>query len=93
MNPEQNKDVCFMKFFVYLDDNENGKIDEKDELLYESNLVQPGYAISKYDIKRPLNEGKYKAVVRTQPYAYDQERAELNRMDMPTIITVTKAEE
>lgn len=91
MNSEKNKDICFMRFFLYLDNNGNGKIDDSDELLYESNLVQPGYAISNIDIKRPLESGEYKAIVRTQPYSYDQQRVELNRMDTATVITVTQS--
>lgn len=77
-NSEKNKDICFIVFTIYLDANENGVIDDADEQLYQSGLVQPGYSVSRFNISRTLEEGEYKAIIHQQPYSYDQARTPLN---------------
>lgn len=87
-NSEKNKDICFVVFTIYLDNNENGIIDDADEQLYQSGLVQPGYSVSRFNISRPLEAGEYKAIVHQQPYSYDQERTPLNRFVVKTDLIV-----
>lgn len=77
-NSEKNKDICFIVFTIYLDNNENGVIDDADEQLYQSGLVQPGYSVSRFNISRTLEAGEYKAIIHQQPYSYDQARTPLN---------------
>ena len=85
-NSEKNKDICFMQFTIYIDKNEDGAIDNGDEMIYQSQLVQPGYSISKFSLLRPLDAGEYKVLVHEQPYSYDQARTKLNNMVISTKI-------
>ncbi len=87
-NSEKNKDVCFIVFTIYLDSNENGVIDDSDEQLYQSGLVQPDYSISRFNISRTLQAGTYKAIVHQQPYSFDQARTPLNNFVVKTEIVV-----
>jgi hypothetical protein len=85
-NSEKNKNICFMQFTIYIDKNEDGAIDSGDEMIYQSQLVQPGYSISKFSLLRPLDAGEYKVLVHEQPYSYDQARTKLNNMVISTKI-------
>lgn len=87
-NSEKNKDICFVVFTIYLDNNENGVIDESDEQLYQSGLVQPGYSVSRFNISRSLDAGEYKAIVHQQPYSFDQARTPLNNFVVKTDLIV-----
>ncbi len=87
-NSEKNKDICFVVFTIYLDNNENGIIDESDETLYQSGLVQPGYSVSRFNISRSLPAGEYKAIVHQQPYSFDQARTPLNNFVVKTDLIV-----
>ncbi len=87
-NSEKNKDICFIVFTIYLDNNENGIIDESDEKLYQSGLVQPGYSVSRFNISRSLEAGEYKAIVHQQPYSFDQARTPLNNFVVKTDLIV-----
>ena len=91
-NHKKNEGVCFMEFTIYLDKNSNKKIDDADEMIYKSGLVQPGYSISKFSINRTLDVGEYDAVVMQQPYSFDQQRTKLNNMVVATKIIVTEPE-
>lgn len=88
-NHKKNEGVCFMEFTIYLDKNGNKAIDDGDEMIYKSGLVQPGYSISKFSINRTLAAGEYDAVVMQQPYSLDQQRTKLNNMVVATKIIVT----
>lgn len=92
-NHKKNEGVCFMEFTIYLDKNSNKKIDDADEMIYKSGLVQPGYSISKFSLNRTLDVGEYDAVVMQQPYSFDQQRTKLNNMVVATKIIVTEAED
>lgn len=92
-NHAKNEGVCFMEFTIYLDKNSNKKVDDADEMIYKSGLVQPGYSISKFSINRTLDVGEYDAVVLQQPYSFDQQRTKLNNMVVATKIIVTEAED
>lgn len=79
-NDAKNENICFMQFTIYLDNNGDKKIDSGDEKIYESGLVQPGYAISHFDITRPLSAGNYKVIVLQQPYSWEKQTTKLNNM-------------
>ena len=87
-NSEKNKNICFVVFTIYLDNNENGIIDESDEMLYQSGLIQPGYSVSRFNISRSLEAGEYKAIVHQQPYSFDQARTPLNNFVVKTDLIV-----
>ena len=87
-NSEKNKDICFVVFTIYLDNNEDGIIDASDEKLYQSGLVQPGYSVSRFNISRSLPAGEYKAIVHQQPYSFDQARTPLNNFVVKTALIV-----
>lgn len=92
-NHAKNEGICFMEFTIYLDKNSNKKVDNADEMIYKSGLVQPGYSISRFSINRTLDVGEYDAVVLQQPYSFDQARTKLNNMVVATKIVVTGAED
>lgn len=75
-----------MTFTIYLDKNSNKKVDDGDEKIYESGLVQPGYSISHFDLLRPLSAGTYDAVIMQQPYSWEQQTTKLNNMVIATTI-------
>lgn len=85
-NSDKNNDLCFMEFTVYIDNNNNKKIDDGDEQIYKSGLVRPGYSISEFDLNRALDAGEYKGLVMEQPYTYDKARTPLNNMVISTAI-------
>lgn len=75
-NPEKNP--CYFKFQIV--------VDKTGEILYESNLVPPGYAISKFHLKRALDAGSYKATVKYLTYSFDAEQIPLNKGQVKTTI-------
>lgn len=77
-NPEKNP--CYFKFQIILD--------RTGEIIYESNLVPPGYAISKFHLKRALDAGNYKATVKYLTYSFDSEQNPLNKGQVKTTINV-----
>ncbi len=77
-NPEENP--CYFKFQIILDST--------GEIIYESNLVPPGYAISKFHLTRALDAGNYKATVKYLTYSFDAEQNPLNNGQMKTTISV-----
>lgn len=77
-NPEGNP--CYFKFQIILD--------KTGEILYESNLVPPGYAIAKFHLKRAMDAGSYKATVKYLTYSFDAEQNRLNNGQVKTTITV-----
>lgn len=60
--------LYYMTFGLYLGDPTD---DVEDELLYQSNLVEPGKYIQRMELSRTLNSGEYDAYVVCQPYKSD----------------------
>ncbi|MFR8011529.1 MAG: hypothetical protein ACLU8W_07210 [Clostridia bacterium] len=75
-NPEGNP--CYFQFQIILD--------ETGEMIYESDLVPPGYAIAKFNLNRPLEAGAYPATVNYKTYSFDSEQNPLNGSRMKTTI-------
>lgn len=75
-NPQENP--CYFVVEVELIDT--------GEIIYTSNLLPPGYSISKFRLNRTLKEGSYKAVVHYKTYTFDKEQRPLNNMDIKTTI-------
>lgn len=79
-NPEENP--CYFKYEIV--------IVETGEVIYTSNLVPPGYSISKFTLNRALDVGTYKAVINVQPYTFDKQQTPLNNFKMKTDIVVSE---
>lgn len=79
-NPKENP--CYFKFEIVLSDT--------GEVIYTSDLVPPGYAISKFKLNRALEAGSYSAVVHIRPYSFDKEQRPLTKFDSKTVIEVTE---
>lgn len=78
-NPEENP--CYFKIEIALRDS--------GEVLYTSDLLPPGYSISKFSLNRPLEAGTYNVVVHFYCYSFDQEQRPLNNMEIKTQITAS----
>lgn len=75
-NPEENP--CYFQIEIELRDT--------GEVLYTSNLLPPGYHISKFSLNRALDAGEYPVVVHFNTFSFDKEQRPLNNMDIKTII-------
>lgn len=62
------RDFYYMTFALYLGTPDNT---EEAELLYQSNLVEPGKYIQRMDLSRSIKAGTYDAFVLCQPYKSD----------------------
>lgn len=78
-NPEENP--CF--FVIEIELSNTG------EVIYTSNLLPPGYSISKFTLNRELAVGTYPATVHVKTYSFDKEQRKLNNMDLKTTIVVS----
>lgn len=87
-NSEQNQNICFMKYSIYIDTNGNGKIDDIDRLMYSSDFVQPGYSVTNITVSDPLGAGEYNAIVLEQAYSYDKQLTPINSQEIETVIIV-----
>ena len=64
LSVESTSQCYYITFGLYLEDG--------DELLYQSGLVEPGMYIQTMDISRQLKPGEYAAYVVCQPYRADK---------------------
>lgn len=87
-NSKENENVCFLKYTFYIDTNENGEIDEGDELLYASDLICPGYAVKSFSLNRKLEQGEYNVIILEQAYSYDKQVVLLFEQAITTQIIV-----
>lgn len=62
------REYYYMTFALYLGSPESP---DEAELLYQSNLVEPGKYIQRMDLSRSLKAGSYDAFVLCQPYKSD----------------------
>lgn len=79
-NPKENP--CYFKYEIV--------IIETGETIYTSNLVPPGYSISKFTLNRALDAGTYKTVIHVKTYTFDKQQRPLNNFDMKTNIVVSE---
>lgn len=70
-----SQDYYYLKYQLYLG---NINDEENAELLYESDLIEPGKCIQNINISRSLDVGTYEAFALIQPYASDR-TTKLNR--------------
>lgn len=60
---EVNQNVYYLKFTIILKDN--------NEVIYETNLIKPGYHINNIVFNRELEVGDYEASILIEPYKTD----------------------
>lgn len=81
-NPENNP--CYFQYELVLDST--------GEVIYSSNLLPPGYSISKFNLKRPLEAGAYQATLRYNTFTFDKEQRPLNNFQNKVTVRVVEKE-
>lgn len=77
-NPEGNP--CYFKIQILLQDTE--------EVLYQSGLLEPGKAIMEFDLNRPLEKGTYNITIQAETYSIEDYEAGMNTGAVDTTIIV-----
>lgn len=77
-NPEGNP--CYFKYQIVMQDTQ--------EVLYESGLIEPGTAIMEFDLNRTLEPGTYNVTVLALTTSIEDGESEMNRGAANTTITV-----
>lgn len=75
-NPKSNP--CFFVIDVMLADT--------NEVIYTSDMIPPGYAVSSFKLKKPLSPGTYNVKIRYNTYSFDKERTPLNNMVVKAVV-------
>lgn len=68
VNPEKNN--VYFKFTISLGEIVNG-IFEESEVLYESDLVEPGQVIKEQELNRTLDKGTHNTAIEIETYSLD----------------------
>lgn len=83
-NPKENEGAYYLSFELRLyDGSESGY-----EVLYTSDLVEPGKHIDRVELSRALEKGVYNAVVHIQPYRMNKEKTLTNNADIKISLVV-----
>lgn len=77
-NPEEN--TCYFKYTVTIDDSENP--------IYESDLIEPGKAVREFEVTEPLEAGDYEIHLNISTYAMDEELTPLNGAVVKAVLHV-----
>ena len=67
-NPEDNE--CYFKYLITIDDSE--------DVIYESDYIEPGKAIKEFEVSEGLEAGDYKIKFMIECYSMDGENTRLN---------------
>lgn len=78
-NPEENP--CYFQIEI--------EMRGTGEILYKSDLIPPGYHISKFELNRALDAGEYDVTVHFLCFSFDKEQRPLNNMDIKTVIVAS----
>ncbi len=78
-NPEGNP--CYFKYKLILS--------ETDEILYESEYIEPGKAITEFSISRTLNPGNYQLKLKIETRKLDNFEQSLNSGDIEIPLIVS----
>lgn len=73
---------CYFKYYIVLVDK------EKEEELYQSDLIEPGTAIPGFKLKRKLDVGTYQAIVRVKTYDLKNPKTEMNGGEVNITINI-----
>lgn len=77
-NPPENRGKYYLTFSIRLVDT--------GEMLYSSGRVLPGHSIQSITLSRPLEAGRYGAIIHVQPYKMGGAQAGTNSVDVETVI-------
>lgn len=77
-NPEEN--TCYFKYTITIDDSENP--------IYESDLIEPGKAVREFEVTEPLEAGDYEIHLNISTYAMDEELTPLNGAVVKAVLHV-----
>ena len=77
-NPEEN--TCYFKYTVTIDDSENP--------IYESDLIEPGKAVREFDVTEPLEAGDYEIHLNISAFTMDESLTALNGADVKAVLHV-----
>ena len=82
-NAAENKDWYYISYELRLpDESEKGY-----EVLFRTDLIEPGNTVMDVILTRPLNVGEYECILHVQPY-YISNLNETNNADMSTVLLV-----
>ena len=77
-NPKENEGLYYMTFELRLCDQSK----QGYEVLYTSELIEPGKHINRIILSHTLEKGTYDAVIHVQPYRMNEEKTHTNNADM-----------
>ena len=72
LNPEGND--CYFKYAVTIDDS--------DTPIYTSDLIEPGKAITEFEVSEPLEAGDYEIHLNISAFTMDESLTDLNGADV-----------
>jgi len=71
VNPKENTDLYYLQFQIMLD--------ETKEVLYKSNLLEPGKEITEIELNKSFEEGEYKLFVLVTPVKIENPEVSCNQ--------------
>lgn len=72
LNPEGND--CYFRYAITIDDS--------DTPIYESDLIEPGKAITEFEVTEPLEAGDYEIHLNISAFTMDEDLTALNGADV-----------
>ena len=78
VNPEGN--TCYFKYSL--------EIADTDEILYESDLIEPGKAITEFQVQKTLEQGDYTLYINVNTYTMDDSLSPLNGAQVKTTLHI-----
>ena len=78
LNPEGND--CYFQYKVTIDDSETP--------VYESDLIEPGKAITEFEVSEPLETGDYEIHLKISAFTMDESLTALNGADVKAVLHV-----
>lgn len=78
LNPEGND--CYFKYAITIDDSETP--------VYESDLIEPGKAITEFEVSEPLETGEYEIHLNISAFTMDESLTALNGADVKAVLHV-----
>lgn len=78
LNPEGNE--CYFQYAITIDDS--------DTPIYESDLIEPGKAITEFEVSEPLEAGDYEIHLNISAFTMDESLTALNGADVKAVLHV-----
>lgn len=78
LNPEGND--CYFQYAVTIDDS--------DSPIYTSDLIEPGKAITEFEVSEPLEAGDYEIHLNISAFTMDESLTDLNGADVKAVLHV-----